>query len=57
MELINKFCNSFLFWAAWIIIPVMMEIVPSVGSVLVLLKKYLFKKKILKPAIVVITIV
>ena len=51
MELINKFCNSFLFWAAWIIIPVMMEIVPSVGSVLVLLKKHLFKKKILKPAI------
>ena len=28
-----------------------MEIVPSVGSVLVLLKKHLFKKKILKPAI------
>ena len=51
MELINKFCNSFLFWAAWIIIPVMMEIVPSVGSVLVLLKKHLFKEKILKPAI------
>lgn len=51
MELINKFCNSFLFWAAWIIIPVMMEIVPSVGSVLVLLKKHLFKKKILKPTI------
>ena len=25
MELINRFCNSFLFWAAWIIIPVMME--------------------------------
>lgn len=52
MELINKFCNSFLFWAAWIIIPVMMEIVPSVGSVLVLLKKHLFKKKILKPAMI-----
>lgn len=51
MELINRFCNSFLFWAAWIIIPVMMEIVPSLGSVFVLIKKHIFHKEILKPAI------
>ncbi len=51
MELINRFCNSFLFWAAWIIIPVMMEIVPSLGSVFVLIKKHLFHKEIIKPAI------
>lgn len=51
MELINRFCNSFLFWAAWIIIPVMMEIVPSLGSVFVLIKKHIFYKEIIKPAI------
>lgn len=51
MELINRFCNSFLFWAAWIIIPVLMEIVPSVGSVFVLIKKHIFRRKIAKPAI------
>ena len=51
MDLINRFCNSFLFWAAWIIIPVMMEIVPSLGSVFVLIKKHIFHKEIIKPAI------
>lgn len=51
MELIHRFCNSFLFWAAWIIIPVMMEIVPSLGSVFVLIKKHIFHKEIIKPAI------
>lgn len=51
MELINRFCNSFLFWAAWIIIPVMMEIVPSLGSEFVLIKKHIFHKEIIKPAI------
>lgn len=51
MELINRFCNSFLFWAAWIIIPVMMEIVPSLGSAFVLIKKHIFHKEIIKPAI------
>ena len=41
MSIISRFMNSFIFWAAWIIIPVLMEIVPSVGSVIVLLKKRL----------------
>ena len=27
--IINRFVNSFVFWAAWIIIPVIMEIIPS----------------------------
>ena len=44
MEWISDFCNSFLFWAAWIIIPVIMEIIPSLGSVLVLIKKHIQKK-------------
>lgn len=40
----NSFLGSFIFWAAWIIIPVVMEVVPSIGSVLVLAKKKLFPK-------------
>ncbi len=39
MEWISRLSNSFLFWAAWIIIPLLMEIIPSIGSFLLLLRK------------------
>lgn len=39
MTVINSFFNSILFWSAWIIIPVIMEIIPALGSVWVLFKK------------------
>lgn len=42
MTVINSFLNSILFWAAWIIIPFIMEIIPSIGSFLILVKKKLF---------------
>ena len=42
MTIINHFFNSILFWAAWIIIPLIMEIIPSLGSFLILVKKRLF---------------
>lgn len=45
MTIIDRFLNSILFWAAWIIIPLVMEIVPSLGSVIILVKKTLFPKK------------
>ena len=45
MVIINRLLNSVIFWAAWIIIPVIMEIVPSLGSVLILLKRHLRRKK------------
>lgn len=51
MSIISRFMNSFIFWTAWIIIPVLMEIVPSVGSVIVLLKKRLIPAKYEKPII------
>ena len=51
MSIISRFMNSFIFWAAWIIIPVLMEIVPSVGSVIVLLKKRLIPAKYENPII------
>lgn len=42
MVILNRFLNSFIFWAAWIVIPVIMEIIPSLGSVWILVKKRLF---------------
>lgn len=51
MEIIDRLVNSFVFWAAWIVIPLIMEIIPSIGSFLVLLKHKLFAKKIPKPII------
>lgn len=34
-----NFLNSFIFWAAWIAIPMVMEIIPSLGSLFILLKR------------------
>lgn len=51
MEIIERFVNSFVFWAAWIVIPLIMEILPSIGSVFVLLKRLWFEKKAPKPII------
>lgn len=51
MEIINSFLNSFLFWAAWLVIPFIMEIVPSVGSVIILVKKKFTARVIEKPAL------
>lgn len=45
MVIINRLLNSVVFWAAWIIIPVIMEIAPSVGSVILLLKRHINKRK------------
>lgn len=48
MVIINRLLNSVVFWAAWIIIPVLMEIVPALGSVLILLRRHSHKKKNIK---------
>ena len=45
--IINRFVNSFVFWAAWIIILVIMEIIQSIGSIVVLIKKKIKTKKVL----------
>ncbi len=39
MGILERLLNSFVFWAAWIIIPVLMEILPAIGSVLLLMKR------------------
>lgn len=46
MELISRLSNSFVFWAAWIIIPFVMEIVPAIGSVIILFRKQKKKEKV-----------
>ncbi len=45
MAIINRLLDSVVFWAAWIIIPVIMEIAPSVASVFLLLKRHWRKRK------------
>ncbi len=44
MTVINSFFNSILFWSAWIIIPFIMEIIPSIGSIVVLFVKKMRNK-------------
>lgn len=52
MGILKRILNSFVFWGAWIIIPVLMEIVPSLGSVFLLLKRrWRVSKQKEKPAI------
>lgn len=41
MGTIQTLLNSFVFWSAWIIIPLLVEIVPSLGCVLMLAKRRL----------------
>ena len=48
MAVIKSILNSFLFWGGWIIIPFIMEIVPAIGSVILLVKRgvrYKFNQK------------
>lgn len=58
MDIINRILNSFVFWAAWIIIPLIMEIAPAVGSIFILQKRKIFptqdRKPILYPEITII---
>lgn len=49
MEIIERLVNSFVFWAAWIVIPLIMEIIPAVGSFFILLKRMIFAPEVPKP--------
>ena len=51
MGILNELLSSVLFWAAWIIIPFIMEIVPSIGSIVILIRKHIHPDCIDKPAI------
>lgn len=45
-KLLASLAGSFVFWAAWIIIPIIMEIVPALGSVVLLVKR---RRRVRKP--------
>ena len=45
MAVIKSILNSFLFWGGWIIIPFIMEIVPAIGSVVLLIRRGMKYKK------------
>ena len=39
MEIISRLFNSIIFWSAWMIIPFIMEIIPSIEAIVVLFKR------------------
>lgn len=39
MDILKSLANSFIFWAAWIIIPLIMEVLPAIGSFIILIKR------------------
>ena len=47
--LLRKILEEMIFWMAWIIIPLIMEILPAMGGFLILLKKRITKKPASKP--------
>ncbi len=44
--LLSRISREMLFWMAWIIIPLIMEILPAIGGFFILLKKKFYKKTI-----------
>lgn len=45
IDLKNLFLSQVMFWLAWIIIPIIMEIIPAIGDYFVLLKRRFLEKK------------
>lgn len=51
MSIASRIFNSFIFWSAWIIIPVLMEILPAMVGIFLLLRRRRREKGYPKPAI------
>lgn len=51
MDILKSLANSFIFWAAWIIIPLIMEVLPAIGSFIILIKRKIAAGKVKKPII------
>ncbi|MCR5691582.1 MAG: putative glycosyltransferase, exosortase G system-associated [Eubacterium sp.] len=49
--IINRFFHSILFWGAWIIIPVIMEILPALGGGLLLISRRRKQKRKMRKAV------
>ena len=39
------FHSSIIFWAAWVIIPIVMEIIPTIGNFVILIKKKIRRRQ------------
>ena len=50
-NIMTHLVNPFFFWLAWIIIPLIVEVIPSIGSFFVLLHHKHKKEKMERPAI------
>lgn len=48
MESLRRIINTSVFWSAWIIIPMIMEVIPAIGSVFLLLKRRRSERKKMK---------
>lgn len=51
MEAINQLLSSIIFWSAWMVIPFLMEILPSVEAIFVLFKRKRRNRKDAAPAL------
>lgn len=51
MDILKSLANSFIFWAAWIIIPLIMEVLPAIGSFIILIRREIASKKVKPPII------
>ncbi len=49
MRIIERLASSAIFWSAWVVLPFIMEIIPSLGSLLILLKRRRDSRNIPKP--------
>ncbi len=50
MRIIDYLASSIVFWMAWIIIPLLIEILPGIGGFFILLKKLIHKKVMKSPS-------
>ena len=50
-NIMTQLLNPFFYWLAWIIIPLIVEVIPSIGSFFVLLHQKHKHKKLTEPAI------
>ena len=56
--IIDGILNDLIFWMAWIIIPLSMEIIPSIiGSIILVKKKLLYKEKEFRGRLPEVTII
>ena len=44
-HIMQIFHSSIIFWAAWVIIPIVMEIIPTIGNFVILIKKKIVSHK------------